>query len=211
MVLIGKELKFDTNIMDIAHLMMLKIQKRPEFVPDINYVKLSFSVLVQKADYKGAIKLLEEKKALFENQVEMQTLLAKVHYMSGEYLKAINTYFKVLKPNSKLNSFRKLWPLYDAVVKITLNDLLPKSGYTFVQDANDVFVDIAGVYSHNNFDELKPNSTCFEVLRMLFHSLRNLRKIPNFDATNAALSANADFMRRTSLLAELELHYNYAL
>ena len=101
--------------------------------------------------------------------------------------------------------------MYDAVVKITLNDLLPKSGYTFVQDANDVFVDIAGVYSHNNFDELKPNSTCFEVLRMLFHSLRNLRKIPNFDANNAALSANADFMRRTSLLAELELHYNYAL
>ena len=131
--------------------------------------------------------------------------------MSGEYLKAINTYFKVLKPNSKLKSFRKLWQLYDAVVKITLNDLLPKSGYKFVQDANDIFVDIAGVYSHNNFDELKPNSTCFEVLRMLFHSLRNLRKIPNFDASNAALSANADFMRRTSLLAELELHYNYAL
>ena len=74
--------------------------------------------------------------------------------MSGEYLKAINTYFKVLKPNSKLNTFRKLWPLYHAVVKITLNDLLPKSGYTFTQDANDVFVDIAGVYSHNNFDQL---------------------------------------------------------
>ena len=137
--------------------------------------------------------------------------MAKVHYMSGEYLKAINAYFKMLKPNSKLNSFRKLWPLYHAVVKITLCDLLPKSGYKFVQDAENVFVDIAGVYSHNNFDELKPNSTCFEVLRMLFHSVRNLRKIPNFDQTNLALSANADLMRRNSLLAELELHYIYAL
>ena len=46
MVLISKELRFESNIMDIAHLMMLKIQKRQDFVPDINYVKLTYSVMV---------------------------------------------------------------------------------------------------------------------------------------------------------------------
>ena len=74
-----------------------------------------------------------------------------------------------------------------------------------------MFVDIAGVYSHYNFDELRPNSNCFEVLRMVFYSIRNLRKVPNFDITNRALSLNCDIMKRTSYLAELELHYIYAL
>ena len=51
MIFISKELKFETKIMDIAKLIMLKIQKREGFVPDMNYVKLAFSVFLQKADY----------------------------------------------------------------------------------------------------------------------------------------------------------------
>ena len=46
MLLISKQLKFDTKIMDIANLMMLKIQKVPEFVYDLKYVKLALSVML---------------------------------------------------------------------------------------------------------------------------------------------------------------------
>ena len=74
-----------------------------------------------------------------------------------------------------------------------------------------LFVDAAGVYAHNNFDELKASSLPHEALRMVYHSLRNLRKVPNFDVTNRTLNRNCDLMKRTSYLAEIELHYIYAL
>ena len=97
------------------------------------------------------------------------------------------------------------------MVRLVVNDYLPAQGFDFAQETEPLFVDVAGVYSHNNFDELKKDAQPYEVLRMLYHSLRNLRKVPNFDVTNRALSRNSDLMKRTSCLAELELHYIYAL
>ena len=49
------------------------------------------------------------------------------------------------------------------------------------------------------------------MLRLLYHSVRNLRKLPSYDKKDALLARNADIMTRVSLLAELEIHYIYAL
>ena len=96
-------------------------------------------------------------------------------------------------------------------MRIVLNDYLPKQKYRFVEDVDKIFTDIGGVYQHNNFDEMRYDVKPFEVMKNVYHSIKNLRKIPNFDITNRQLSENADLMRRTSLLAELEVYYIYVL
>ena len=46
---------------------------------------------------------------------------------------------------------------------------------------------------------------------MTYHSIKNLRRVGNYDITNRLASQNADLMRRTSYLMELDIHLTVAL
>ena len=74
MLLISKTLRFQTKIMDIAHLVLLKLMKESQFQIDLKFIKLALSVMIRKENYKDAIKFLEEKKGFFgEDFLEKQT------------------------------------------------------------------------------------------------------------------------------------------
>ena len=49
-----------------------------------------------------------------------------------------------------------------------------------------------------------------KILKVLYHSLRNIRKV-HVDPNNKRLVNIAASMKRTSYLAELEMYYCYAL
>ena len=69
MLIIAKQLRFETKIMDIANLVLLKLQKEPAFVPDIKFVKLVIQIMLQKKNYDGALKFLWNKKGYFEEKL----------------------------------------------------------------------------------------------------------------------------------------------
>jgi hypothetical protein len=47
MYLIAMTLKFETKILDIAYLLLLKMMKEPSFQLDMKYIKLYINVLVK--------------------------------------------------------------------------------------------------------------------------------------------------------------------
>ena len=112
MLLISKQLKFKTKIMDIANLVLLKMSKDITFKPDLKFVKLTLSIMMKKESYTDALKFLEEKKGYFETSFEKQIQEAIIHYKAGDTISALNAYFKVLKPNSTTAGFCDLWPVY---------------------------------------------------------------------------------------------------
>ena len=96
MLLISKQLKFKTKIMDIANLVLLKMSKDISFKPDLKFVKLTLSIMMRKESYKEALKFLEEKKGFFETSLEKHEQEAIIHYKAGDTILALNSYFKVL-------------------------------------------------------------------------------------------------------------------
>ena len=107
--------------------------------------------------------------------------------------------------------FKDLWHVYHRLVKLVMTKLLPSHDFDFDQDLETMFFDVAQTFSHNNFEELKQDANLLDILRMTYHSVKNLRRIGNYDITNRTASKNADHMRRTSYLLELEIHFTVAL
>ena len=66
MSLIASTLKFETKILDIAYLLLLKILKEPSFKLDIKFVNLYLTVLTKQGRFKEALDFIDVKASLFE-------------------------------------------------------------------------------------------------------------------------------------------------
>ena len=71
MYLISINLRFETKILDIAYLLLLKLMKEPGFQIDNKFVKLYLKVQVKQGKFKEAIDYIDMNQALFEgNKIE---------------------------------------------------------------------------------------------------------------------------------------------
>lgn len=59
MHLISLSLKFETKILDIAYLLMLKLMKEPQFQIDKKFILLYIKVLSKQGKYREALDFVE--------------------------------------------------------------------------------------------------------------------------------------------------------
>ncbi len=67
MSLIASTLKFETKILDIAYLLLLKIMKEPTFKLDIKFINLYLDVLTKQGRFKEALDFIDVKASIFES------------------------------------------------------------------------------------------------------------------------------------------------
>ena len=101
-----------------------------------------------------------------------------------------------------------MWPIYLKCIRIIVDDHMPKKEFEFRSiDFN------AGEQNQTyNFDEITDEDVPEKILKILYNSLKNIRKnTSHVDPNSARLHQLAITVRRTSYLAELETLYCYAL
>lgn len=59
MYLISLSLRFETKILDIAYLLLLKLMKEPNFQLDQNFIKLYLKLLTKQGKYKEALDFID--------------------------------------------------------------------------------------------------------------------------------------------------------
>ena len=81
MYLISLSLRFETKILDIAYLLMLKLMKEPNFEIDGKFIKLYLKVLTKQGKYKEALDFIEQKSNFFESdKFSRQLQEANLHH-----------------------------------------------------------------------------------------------------------------------------------
>ena len=70
MYLISLNLKFETKVLDIAYLLMLKMMKEPGFQIDGAFVRLHVKILQKQEKFKDAIEFIDRKSDLFQDRLE---------------------------------------------------------------------------------------------------------------------------------------------
>ena len=133
MYLISLNLKFETKILDIAYLLMLKLMKEPLFVMDKKFIMLYLKVLSKQGKYREALDFIELKAEFFGDKIERQTLEAELYMQSKNPVLTINVYFNMLRINSHVNHYQDaMWDTYQTCIRLVLNDFVPKvKGYEY--------------------------------------------------------------------------------
>ena len=67
MYVISMTLKFETKILDIAYLLLLKMMKDPQFKMDMKFISLYIKVLAKQGKHKEALDFIDMKQAFFES------------------------------------------------------------------------------------------------------------------------------------------------
>jgi hypothetical protein len=81
MSLIASTLKFETKILDIAYLLLLKLMKEPAFTLDVKFVSLYIKVLTKQGRFKEALDFVDVKASVFDadkplkQKIEMDLLI----------------------------------------------------------------------------------------------------------------------------------------
>jgi hypothetical protein len=70
MYLISLNLKFETKILDIAYLLMLKLMKEPLFTIDKKFILLYLKILSKQGKYREALDFIELKAEFFTDKIE---------------------------------------------------------------------------------------------------------------------------------------------
>ena len=214
MYLISLSLRFETKILDIAYLLLLKLMKEPNFEIDGKFIKLYLKVLTKQGKYKEAIDFMDMKKEFFEgNKIEKQKQEVSLYHSSGNHILTINVLFNILRLNSNVHKYEEIWDIYRKCIRIIVNDFAVKRQYEFKANT-DFTLSITGaaMTTNANFEAISVDDGPDKILRTLYQSIRNLRKITaNIDVTQKRLNLIATMMKRTSYLSELEFNYIYAL
>ena len=102
--MISLNIKFETKILDIGYLLMLKMTKEPNFQLDQKFTSLYIRLLSQQGKFKEALDFIEMRSDFFEeNKLEKLLLQANLFYLQGKELLAIGLYFNLLRLNSNLH------------------------------------------------------------------------------------------------------------
>ena len=127
MYLISLSLRFETKILDIAYLLLLKLMKEPNFEIDGKFIKLYLKVLTKQGKYKEAIDFMDMKKEFFEgNKIEKQKQEVSLYHSSGNHILTINVLFNILRLNSNVHKYEEIWDIYRKCIRIIVNDFAVK-------------------------------------------------------------------------------------
>lgn len=106
MYLISLSLKFETKILDIAYLLLLKLMKEPNFEIDNKFIRLYLKVLTKQGKYKEALDFIDMKSSFFDgNKIEKQKLEVSLYHLSGNPVLTINVLFNMLRLNSNVHQY----------------------------------------------------------------------------------------------------------
>lgn len=103
--MISLNLKFETKILDIAYLLMLKLMKEPLFTLDKKFIQLYVKVLSKQGKFREALDFIELKSEFFTDKLERQAIEADLYMKSKNPVLTINVYFNMLRLNSHLNHY----------------------------------------------------------------------------------------------------------
>ena len=110
-----------------------------------------------------------------------------------------------------MDNYKEIYHVYQKCIRIVVDDFLPKTPYKFIASPEFLAVEGAQYNQNANFEAVTNDDRPVKVLKVVYHSIRNLRKNIHIDANNKRLQAIAAHMKRTSYLSELEFFYTYAL
>jgi|LauGreDrversion4_2_1035121.scaffolds.fasta_scaffold56181_5 hypothetical protein len=105
MYLISLNLKFETKILDIAYLLMLKLMKEPLFTIDKKFIMLYIKILSKQGKFREALDFIELKAEFFSDKNERQSIEADLYMQSKNPVLTINVYFNMLRINSHVNHY----------------------------------------------------------------------------------------------------------
>jgi len=135
MFLISKTLKFETKILDIAYLLLLKLMKEPKFVIDRKFIGLSLKVLCKQLKYQEALDFLDSKQSFFEeDKHNRQKLEAELYHAMGNPVLTINVYFNLLRANNNAHLYREIWHEYLSVTRIVLHEYATRNKFDFAKE-----------------------------------------------------------------------------
>ncbi|CAI2368685.1 unnamed protein product [Moneuplotes crassus] len=199
---------FETKILDIAYLLLLKVMKHPDFEMDKKFVMLYLRVLKKQGNYKEALEFIESKNSFFTDKVERQQIEADLFLKSDNLLDSINIFFQILKSNSHIASFRPMWPTYQKCIRIILVDYIPKILNFEYKPSLDYSLNYSSITS-KPFDPISEGIEPIELLETLLSSIMVLKK--NIIADNPKTKAVANAFKRTLSLCEIEYKFCLAL
>ena len=70
MYMISLNLKFETKVLDIAYLLMLKLMKEPNYKIDKKFVMLHLTILRKQGKTKDAVQFIERMQDHFKDKLE---------------------------------------------------------------------------------------------------------------------------------------------
>lgn len=82
MYLISMNLKFETKVLDIAYLLMLKLMKEPGFRLDKKFVMLHIKILTKQGKFKDAIDFIERNSDFFNDKMQKNLTEANLYLLS---------------------------------------------------------------------------------------------------------------------------------
>ena len=206
MYLLSLNLKFETKILDIAYLILLKLMKEPNFEIDLKFINLYLKVLIKQGKYKEALDFMDMRQQFFEHdRIMRQNKEAKLYHASGNPILTINVFFNMLRLNSNVHQYEEIWYVYRKCIRIIIDDFLPKNNFEF-KASMDYLTQSDSTNQNANFETISVDDKPEKIMRILYHSLRNVRKnIQQIDTSQKKLILVASQMKRTSYLSELEL------
>jgi len=130
MTLISSTLRFETKILDIAYLLLLKLMKEPNKKIDLKFIFLYLKVLTKQRRYKETLDFLEQRASDFESEKPKKFQLESEYLAGlGSQILTINFYFLALRFNSNVFNFQEMTDVYKKAVRFFINEYLPKSDY----------------------------------------------------------------------------------
>ena len=118
---------FESQVLDIAYLLNLKLMKDPKFKPDKKFIMLHLKILIEKKQFKAATTFINDNGDHFTDKVERQHLEAYLFMENKNYVVAINTYFSMLRPNHNIDYYVDMSNDYKNLIRIICDDYLPKN------------------------------------------------------------------------------------
>jgi len=96
----------------------------------------------------------------------------------------------MLRLNSNVHQYNEIWDVYRKCIRIILDDHLPKNQYEFRPTADFTLSETGSAVTNNaNFEQILVDDKLDKILRILYQSMRNLRKnTANIDLTQKRLN-----------------------
>ena len=113
---------FETRILDIAYLLMLKIQKHPDFRPSKMFVNLYLKVLKKHGLYKEALQFTAQCPA--ELLPDKLLVEAELQFRNKDFFTSVNSFYRILAENDPY-SFKEIWPVYQRCIRLMCHEELP--------------------------------------------------------------------------------------
>lgn len=181
---ISLSLRFETKILDIAYLLLLKLMKEPNFTLDVKFIGLYLKVLTKQGKFKEALDFMDMNAKFFEgDMIGKQKQEASLYLASGQPVLTINVLFNMLRLNSNVHQYKEIWEVYCQCIRIIIDDFLPRNSFEFKPQTDFTGSEGQNVKLNANFERMQAEDKPERVLRTLYASVRNLRDFENVDIT----------------------------